>query len=196
MMRIVLGAVVAGTVVFFWGAISHMALPIGTMGVNSLPGEEKTIAAMKESIHEPGFYIFPGHDMNKPMTASEMEAYAAKIKDGPSGILVFKPNGGEAMSPRQLLTELGSSVVAALIAGLILTQVKSGYFARVLIVTGLGLFGFVSVLISYWNWYGFPTDFTIGAALDEVVGWFLAGLVLAAIIRPAKVAKTVSPSLS
>jgi hypothetical protein len=99
------------------------------------------------------------------------------------------------MSPRQLLTELGSSVVAAFIAGLVLTQVKSGYIGRVLIVTGLGLFGFVSVLISYWNWYGFPTDFTIGAALDEVIGWFLAGLVLAAIIRPAKVVKTESPSL-
>jgi hypothetical protein len=193
--RVILGAIVAGIVVFFWGAIAHMALPIGTMGVKSLPGEEKTLAAMKESIQEPGFFIFPGHDMSKPMSQSDMEAYAAKIKDGPSGILVFKPSGGEAMSPRQLLTELGSSVVAAFIAGLILTQVKSGYIGRVLIVTGLGLFGFVSVLISYWNWYGFPTDFTIGAALDEVIGWFLAGLVLAAIIRPAKVVKTESPSL-
>ena len=196
MIRVILGAIVAGIVVFFWGAISHMALPIGDMGIKSLPGQEKTISAMKESIHERGFYIFPGHDMSKPMTASELEAYAAKIKDEPSGIVVFKPNGGEVMSARQLLTELGSSVVAALIAGLILTQVKSGYIGRVLIVTGLGLFGFVSVLVSYWNWYGFPTDFTTGAALDEVIGWFLAGLVLAAIIRPARVVKTESPSVA
>jgi hypothetical protein len=39
--------------------------------------------------------------------------------------------------------------------------------------------------VSYWNWYGFPTDFTTGAALDEIIGWFLGGLVLAAIVRPA-----------
>jgi hypothetical protein len=57
----------------------------------------------------------------------------------------------------------------------------------------MGIFGFVSVLVSYWNWYGFPTDFTIAAALDEIIGWFLGGLVLAAIIRPAKIQKAELP---
>ena len=74
-----------------------------------------------------------------------------------------------------------------------LTQVRSGYLGRVLVVTSMGIFGFVSILVSYWNWYGFPTDFTIGAALDEVIGWFLGGLVLAAIVRPARHAKTMMP---
>ena len=58
-------------------------------------------------------------------------------------------------------------------AAVVLTQVRSGYLGRVLVVTAMGLFGFVSILVSYWNWYGFPTDFTIGAVLDEVIGWFL-----------------------
>jgi hypothetical protein len=57
----------------------------------------------------------------------------------------------------------------------------------------MGLFGFLSILVSYWNWYGFPTDFTIGAVLDEVIGWFLAGLVLAAIVRPTKIQKVAVP---
>ncbi len=55
---------------------------------------------------------------------------------------------------------------------------------RVLFVTLLGIFGFATVSVPYWNWYGFPTDFTLAEAIDHVVGWFLAGLVLAAIVRP------------
>jgi hypothetical protein len=31
--KVLIGALVAGVVVFFWGAIAHMALPIGTMGI-------------------------------------------------------------------------------------------------------------------------------------------------------------------
>jgi hypothetical protein len=191
--KVLIGALVAGVVVFFWGAIAHMALPIGTMGVRPIPGEDKVIAAIKDTIREPGFYFIPGRDMSKPQSKSEAEGYAAKVRQGPSGVMVIHPEGSESMSPGQLLTELGSSVVAALVAALVLTQVRSGYFGRVLVVTAMGLFGFLSILVSYWNWYGFPTDFTIGAVLDEVIGWFLAGLVLAAIIRPAKIERVAIP---
>jgi hypothetical protein len=170
-----------------------MALPIGTMGIREISGEDKVIAAVKDTIHEPGFYFIPGRDMSKPQSKSEEEAYTAKIKQGPAGMMVIHPEGSDNMSPRQLLTELGSSIVAAFLAALVLTQVRAGYLGRVLVVTLMGLFGFVSILVSFWNWYGFPTDFTIGAALDEIVGWFLAGLVLAAIIRPAKIQKVAVP---
>jgi hypothetical protein len=193
MVKVIVGAVVAGIVVFCWGAIAHMALPIGTMGIRPIPGEDKVIAAIKDTIREPGFYFIPGRDMSKPQSKSEEEAYAAKVRQGPSGVMVIHPEGSESMSPGQLLTELGSSVVAALVAALVLTHVRSGYFGRVLVVTAMGLFGFLSILVSYWNWYGFPTDFTIGAVLDEVIGWFLAGLVLAAIIRPAKIERVAIP---
>jgi hypothetical protein len=191
--KILSGALAAGVVVFFWGAIAHMALPIGTMGIRQIPGEDKVVTAIKDTIREPGFYFIPGRDMSKPLSKTEEEAYTAKINQGPFGVMVIHPEGSDNMSPRQLLTELGSSVIAALIAALVLTQVRSGYLGRVLVVTSMGLFGFTSVLVSYWNWYGFPTDFTIGAALDEIIGWFLAGLVLAAIIRPAKIQKVAVP---
>ncbi len=40
--------------------------------------------------------------------------------------------------------------------------------------------------IPYWNWFGFPTDFIAAEAIDQVLGRFLAGLVLAAIVKPAR----------
>jgi hypothetical protein len=39
--------------------------------------------------------------------------------------------------------------------------------------------------VPYWNWYGFPTDFTLAQIVENTVGWFLAGLVLALIVRPS-----------
>lgn len=184
MRRVVLGGLLAGVVVFFWGAAAHMALPLGTMGVRQIPNEDEMLAVFRGSITAPGFYFFPGMDHGKSASSSEKEAFIAKIKQGPTGILVIHPEGGEAMSPRQLGTELATNVVSALIAAWLLTHVVAGYARRVLFVTLLGVFGFMIVSVPYWNWYGFPTDFTSAEAIDQIVGWFLAGLVLAAIIRP------------
>ena len=115
--------------------------------------------SLKDVIREPGFYFFPGMDESKASEA-EQEAWAAKIKQGPTGILIIHPEGGEAMSPRRLGTEMATNIVSALLAALLLTQVRSGFGGRVLFVTGLGLFGFVITSVPYWNWYGFPLDYT------------------------------------
>jgi len=171
--------------VFAWGAVSHMATPLGKVGIQPIPSEEKFVAAMKDAIREPGFYFFPAIDQSKA-SESDRKAWEAKIKQGPMGILIIHPEGGEAMSPRQLGTELATNIVSALLAAMMLTMVRSSFAGRVLFVTALGMFGFVVTSVSYWNWYGFPLDYTGAQALEKIIGWFFAGLVLAAIVRPTK----------
>jgi hypothetical protein len=183
MAKVIVGGLVGGLVVFFWGAIAHMALPIGEMGIRQIPNEDAVLGVLRPTIQEPGFYFFPGMDMSRRASESEKEAWAAKLKQGPAGVLIIQPQGAEAMSPRQLGTEVVTDIVAALLAALLLTQVRAGYRGRVAFVTLLGVFGFVTISVPYWNWYAFPTDFTAAEAIDQVVGWFLAGLVLAAIVR-------------
>lgn len=182
--RVVAGGLVAGIVVFFWGAVSHMALPIGEMGIRQIPGEDTVVGSMRDAIKEPGFYFFPGRDMSKTPSEAEQKVLIEKINRGPTGILVIHPEGGEMMSPRQLGTELATNVVSALLAALLLAQTRLGFVGRVLFVTGLGLFGFVISSVPFWNWYGFPVEFTCAQLLEKVIGWFLAGIVLAAIVRP------------
>ncbi len=126
--------------------------------------------------------------MSRQASESEEQVWLEKVKQGPVGVLIVRPSGGEAMSPRQLGTELATNVVSALLAAILLTSVRSGYWGRVLFVTLLGVFGFLTISVPYWNWYGFPADFTVAESIDQVVGWFLAGLVLAAIVRCRKVA--------
>ena len=43
------------------------------------------------------------------------------------------------------------------------------------------------ISVPYWNWYEFPLEFTLAEAIDSVVGWLLAGFVIAAIVRPWRV---------
>ena len=186
MVKVIAGGLAAGIVVFFWGAIAHVVLPIGSMGIRQIPNEDSVIGAIRNTIQEPGFYFFPGMDMSRAPSESEQQAWDAKLKQGPAGVLIIQPQGGEAMSPRQLWTEVATDIVAALLAALLLSQVRGSYWGRVAFVTLLGIFGFVTISVPYWNWYAFPTDFTTAEAIDQILGWFLAGLVLAAIVRSPK----------
>ena len=52
-------------------------------------------------------------------------------------------------------------------------------------MTLIGLLASIMTSVPFWNWYGFPTDFTLAQIIETTVGWFLAGIALAAIVRPA-----------
>jgi hypothetical protein len=180
--RIVLAGVVGGLIVLVWGVVSHMVLPLGNIGFESLPNDEPVIAALKGSVPESGLYFFPGFPSHRDATKEQEEAFMARLRQGPSGIVVYTAEGREPMSPAQLLNEFVTSAVAALIAAWVLASVAGGYGKRVLLVALLGLFGVASILLSYWNWYGFPTDYTLANGFGEVVGWLLAGLAMAKIV--------------
>lgn len=182
MKRIAIAAIAGGVIVFVWSAIAHMLLPIGEMGISTLPNEAPFIAALQGT--QDGLYFFPGMDMSRKPTPEEQKAWEAKVAAGPTGILVYHPKG-EAMSPRQLSSELLTNVLAAAIAAWIASLLAAAYGRRVLAIALLGLFGWVSLILSYWIWYGFPSAFVLGEGITEVVGWFLAGLAIAKIVPPA-----------
>lgn len=184
-----LGGLVGGLVIFFWGAVAHMASPLGTMGISRIDParEDAFLASLKGSVDAPGLYFLPGLDMIGTPSESEQKAWEAKLASGPSGIMVITPSGGEAITPRQLLTEFGTGILASLLAGGLLLSTRLCYARRVLFVAGLGLFGWLSIGLPYWNWYKFPTAFTGALLIEECVGWLLAGLAIAAIVKPVSV---------
>ena len=146
-MRLIIAAILAGIVMFMWGALSHMVLGIGDAGIKSMPNEIAMTAAMKANLTEPGFYYLPGMDM-KTATEAEQAAWAAKYKEGPTAILIYNPKGEEAMSPRQFGVELGSDIAAALVVGMILTFAAVSFGRGVIISTLVGLTGWLSINVS------------------------------------------------
>ena len=183
--KILLGGVVAGIVVFFWGFVAHMLLPLGEIGLQSIPNEEDVAAAMKKDVREPGLYVVPGRDMSKSPSQEEMEAHMAKITKGPYGFMVIYPNGRDASLGTRLPIQFGTNVVCGILAAILVSQLRPGFLARVACVTLVGILASIMTLVPYWNWFGFPTDFTLAQIAEHTVGWFLAGLALALIVRPS-----------
>ena len=185
MAKILIGGVVGGIVIFFWGFVSHMLLPIGDMGLQSIPHEEGLAAAMKADVLEPGLYFVPGRDMSKPQSQEDMQAHMDKVTKGPYGFMVIYPAGRDPSLGKRLPIELGTNVVCAILAAILVSQLRPGFIVRVACVTLVGILASLMINVPFWNWYGFPLDFTLAQIIEHSVGWFLAGIVLAAIVRPS-----------
>jgi hypothetical protein len=90
------------------------------------------------------------------------------------------------MMPRQMAVGIILDIIAACIVAWFLarsTAMNATYLSR---VTYCGMFGiFVTFFthLSYWNWMGYPADFTTGLIVDAIVSWLLAGLGIAAVVK-------------
>ena len=62
MKRIVIAALVGGLAMFIWGAVSHMATPLGEAGFKTMPAasEPAVIGALGANVPDDGLYMFPG----------------------------------------------------------------------------------------------------------------------------------------
>jgi hypothetical protein len=187
MKKILLPGILGGLVVFIWSAIAHMVLPIGEMGLKSIPqNEDAVLSAMKSSIQEPGLYFMPGMEMGRKPTDEENKAWQAKYEAGPTALLVYHPAGEKAMSPGQLSRQLLFDVLGGLIAALIISMTVASLGMRVVIAALMGLFAWLTVSVPHWNWYRFPAAFIIGEGLDGVIGYLLGGLVIAWLVQRAE----------
>ena len=186
--RIILGGILGGILLFNWGYVAHMLLPLGEMGVHVFPDEAAVVGPIRARSRSRGSTCYPGMDMSGKASESEQKAWAEKAKQGPVGVLIVRPQGSEFVMLHKLGTELGDEHRLRTPGGILLAQVRvgAGYWTRVGFVTLLGVLAFVTIIVPYWNWYSFPADFVAGEAIEHAVGWFLAGLVLAAIVRTAR----------
>ncbi|MEO7431428.1 MAG: hypothetical protein ABIR62_05285 [Dokdonella sp.] len=187
MVRIVFAAIFGGLLMFVWGAASHLVLPFEREALKPLPNEEAMLKTLGSDLPAEGMYVFPWTDMSGKATAEQQKAYRQQIAAGPSGVLIFKPNGGEAMSPRQLVTEFVSNVLAALFGALLLVQLPGGFARRVSSMASIGIAAWLSISVSQWTWYGFSSSFAIGDLADQVGGWLLAGIGMAVLLKPRRV---------
>jgi hypothetical protein len=182
MKRILLAAVVGGIVLFVWGGLSHTVLLIGT-GFSPLPDEDTVVKTLSSSVKEKGLYFFPGKDFHHS-TPEQEAAWLEKFRTGPTGMIIYRPVGGEPFSASKLLVQLLNNFATALVVSFVASRIVASYRMRVLAITLLGLMACSAVSSIYWNWYEFPTSFFVAQILDQVVGCFLAGLLIAKIVPP------------
>ncbi len=186
MARIIIAAIVGGLVVFCWGFVSHTMLPIAEMGmhVDKLPGEASLRSAMTEHLPESGLYFVPGMDpLLEGDPTKQWEEAADRMASGPVALMAVRKDGSSGMA-KELGFEGLANISCAFVAALILWCIPCAFVCRVLVVMALGLFSWMSIDVSYVIWYGFPVEYAAGQLIDHLIGWLLAGLLIAAIVKP------------
>ncbi|MGH9709720.1 MAG: hypothetical protein ACRD37_04150 [Candidatus Acidiferrales bacterium] len=188
--KVLFAALAGGVVVFIVGALLHTVLGLAEVGVKSIPQENAVLSTMRSAIPAAGFYVFPAPNMTpgrtKEQVQSDTAAYMTKYQQGPSGILVYTTGGGTLSYGKLLSGEFVIDVVSAFFLACILAMGAGGvssYWKRVLAVTLAGLFAGVFLGFEYWNWYNFPTNYTLAYVAVVVIDWYFAGLVMAAIVK-------------
>jgi hypothetical protein len=177
MKRILLAALLGGIAMFAWKSIAHMALPLGQSGMREIPSEAEVLGSMHSTLGETsGLYFFPALGS----APGAMAEYDKKLAANPSGLLIYHPPGAKSLTAGQMIIELVTEMLEALLAAVLLSRTRiSSYWGRVGFVTLLGVLAAMATNLSYWNWYGFPTEYTAVYIMIEIVGFFCIGLVAA-----------------
>jgi hypothetical protein len=183
--RLVLAVLAGAVAMFMWGAISHMALLKGA-GFSHLSNDEAVSADLQRLIPQDGLYFLPSPDFSRKMTEAENAAFEARFRTGPTGMIVFHRSNSGPVTPKKLLIQFTSEMLAAAIGAFLLLRIAAPYWQRVIVMGSLGAFAVLSISTIYWNWYGFPDAFFVAQLVDKVVGWLLAGGVMAAIVPAAR----------
>jgi hypothetical protein len=188
--RIFLAGVLGAVAMFAWTSIAHMALPLGEAGVQNTMDDEALLGALKSTVKDKdGLYIYPsmglGPDATHAQQSEAMKAYEAKLEKNPSGFFLYHPAGSRPMNMgKYLTTEFITELCEALLAVWLLAQTRILTFGgRVGFVTATGIIAAIATNVSYWNWWGFPGNYTAAYIFIQVVGFFLVGVVAAVMFR-------------
>lgn len=187
--RVVLAGLLGGVAMFIWMSLAHVVLPLGETGVQEIANEPPVLNAMQSSLGEKsGLYVFPATGAGPNATSQEknaaMQQYDQKLAANPSGLLVYHPPGETGLTARRLATEFLTEVLEAFLVVFLLAQTRLESFGgRLAFATAAGVLVSLGTNLSYWNWYGFPTNYTAVYMLTQIVGFVCVGAVAAALMR-------------
>lgn len=188
--RAFLAALLGGIIMFIWSFIAHDLLPLGEIGIREFDNEDETLDALKTNLGEtPGFYIFPGHRAGPNGTREEksqaMKRAMEKAATGPSGVLIYYPSRQFAFG-KLLGIEFATELLEAILVIFLLTRIRIESFGgRIGFVLVAGILAATTTNIPYWNWYGFPFNYTAANMVIEITAFFWVGVV-AAIVLPKR----------
>lgn len=172
MKRILIVGVLAGLAMFIWESVAHMVLPLGEMGLSTLPNEAAVRAALAAQVgaHD-GLFFYPATQMGDTPSP------------GPWGILLYHPvfSFSWAVLGWEALVEL---VMGVGLAWLVALAAPASFGRKMAIAALVGLAASVAVSPSYTIWFGFPAAYTAGQMIVAFGDYLAGGLVIAWLLTP------------
>ena len=157
----------AGIVLFAWQSVSHGLLGLPEKGMRQFPNDSTAAAAhaLRALAPQNGVY-FSSYGV---LAAVDISAdYTDKTKQ-------FVP-----MMAKQIVLDLVVVLVLAMMFGRLAepSVLRTGVTYSALALAFMGL-----AFISNWIWWNYPAAWTLGNVVDQVIGFFLVGVTLAALAR-------------
>jgi hypothetical protein len=187
--RVLLAGVLGAIAMFIWSFIAHMVLPLGYTGFREIPNEVPVLSALQTSLGQTaGLYLFPGLGAGPNPTPAQrsaaMKDYAPKLAANPSGLLIYHPPGATGITGGKLGLEFLTEFLETLLAVILLAQTRVGSYAgKVGFITLVGIVAAITSNMPYWNWYGFPGNYTVAYMSTQIIAYLVAGLVAAAVLK-------------
>lgn len=182
MLRALIASCVAAVVLFVWGFVFWMFTPAPRAMMKPVADENRLVYELQQSLPESGCYSVP--NCANATDDQGKKAAEERMKNGPMVLVFYRK---EPPGPIMMLYGYAHMAASALLAALLLNLALPGlqsFAARWLFVTLLGTFASVWITLSQSIWMMHPWEYSLLYAGFQVVGWVLAGLVLAAIICP------------
>ncbi len=188
-MRVLLAGILGGLFVFGGGAISHMFLELESRAIRPVGDERAAGEFLDRHAEDAGIYGTPMMNPDAEDMNVEYERINELYKKGPSAFIVVAPRGEDMMGPMQLGGEAVFDVLAALTVAFIVSRLSPQVrlFERWFIVMLFGLAAWATISTSWALWYRFPWLFILDGLYVALIEWALAGLVIAALVRPARI---------
>ena len=181
-------AILGGITMFIWSFLAHDLLPLGETGMREFKNEAAMLDALKTNLGDAhGLYHFPGHKAGPNATRQEksdaMKRAMEKAASGPSGVLLYHPTR-EFSFGKLLGIEFATELLEAMLVVFLLTQTGIESFSgRIGFVFVAGILAAITTNIPYWNWYGFPSNYTAAYMAIEIIGFLCVGLVAALLLK-------------
>jgi|GEM_PF-355027 len=189
--RVLVGAVVSAVALMLWGFMFWVVLSAPGGATRALPDEPALMQTLREHLPASGTYYFPLPPSPTPSRddRAAVEAFRQRELAGPIGMIHFRREGADPLSPfvyvERGLHAFVSSLIAALLLVVALPELE-GFVQRTAFVFGLGVFAAVAVRFSEPIWWHLPWRHFVHGAIYDSVSWLIAGVVLAAIVKPPR----------
>jgi hypothetical protein len=200
-----LGGLIGGLVLFAWGVVSWMLLPWHLATLEKFKDEAKVAQALTANATKSGVYLLPNVHKHEPgmpeAKAKKAEAKGKKAEakqkkaeverkkaeaegmkrmiQGPfmfAAVSLQGTSGSGAALPIQLVTSIVSAILAT---WLLMNATLPSYWHRVGFLVVVAVTAGVICHVPDWNWWGFSAGYTAVAFADLIIGWTLAGMVIA-----------------
>lgn len=165
-----LAALLGGAVLFLWGGLTHAVLPTG--GMKEFRDSSAVVATLRANTDERAIYF-----------ATQGVFAAVDLAAG---------DRSQAMGKHLAIEYVADVAIALVLTWLLARMPVRGTLDHASAAAVLGLLATMVFMLPYWNWYGFPAAFAVGEAFDNVGGFFLAGLLIAALRRTPEPAPAIT----